>query len=516
MDIEDIKSPLPPRRVDIPEEPKATPIQTVITEDINTDKNETGTETSFISSSSKPPRKTFDFKNLNKKQLIIFGGIGLAIILILFLIFGIIIPNLRKNSGQKTVINYWGLWENPSVINGIIADYESKNPNVQIKYTQQQRNDFRTRLAGRLAKSGEADGEVPDIFRIHSTWIPMFRNNLAPVPAATTNSLKMDSDFFDVYKKDLKEGNSYLAIPLMYDGLALFYNKDLIDAAQIELPKSWWNLENAANKLTVRDDLGNIKVAGVAMGLVDNVDHFSDILGLMAKQNGVDFLMDNEANNKKLQDVISFYSLFATKDKVWNSTLPSSTEMFAAGKLAFYFAPSWRVFNIEEMNPNLKFEITTVPQLPTLTNVPLDQITSDTDLTDIHWATYWVEGVNSKSKNQKEAWKFLEYLASKEGLEKMYAAESQIRSFGEIYPRKSMAESLNTNPRTNPFVSKANKAESWYLSSRTFDDGVNDEMIKYFGDAVNSVTLNGRDPGDVTTTLRSGINQLIQKYQLKK
>lgn len=520
MDIEDIKSPLPPRRANIQEEPEI-PIEIPPEENINVgekvSENEATNEPGFTSVSSKPiEKKGFDFKSLDKKQLIIFGGIGLAIVLIFILIFGVLVPNLRRNSGKKTVINYWGLWEDSSVINGIIADYEAKNPNIQIKYTQQQRNDYRTRLAGRLTKTGQSGEEVPDIFRIHSTWIPMFRNILAPVPTTTANNLKLDNDFFDTYKRDLKEGNSYLAIPLMYDGLALFYNKDLIDAAQVELPKSWWNLENAANKLTVRDNSGNIKIAGAAMGLVDNIDHWSDILGLMAKQNGVNFLINDPTNNKKLQDVIAFYTLFATKDKVWNSSLPSSTEMFAAGKLAFYFAPSWRIFNIEEMNPNLKFEITTVPQLPTLANVPIDQITNDTDLTDIHWSTYWVEGVNSKSKNQKEAWKFLEYLASNENLEKMFTTESQIRSFGEIYPKKSLAESLASNPKINPFTSKADKAENWYLASRTFDDGLNDEMIKYFGDAVNSVVKNGKDPSDVMTPLRNGVNQLIQKYQLKR
>jgi len=88
--------------------------------------------------------------------------------------------------------------------------------------------------------------------------------------------------------------------------------------------------------------------------------------------------------------------------------------------------------------------------LPTLQNISDSSANSTANLTNIHWATYWAEAVNSQSKHQKEAWKFLEFLASKESLEKMYTAASQTRSFGEIYPRLSLAEKLVAIPSSNP------------------------------------------------------------------
>ncbi len=165
--------------------------------------------------------------------------------------------------------------------------------------------------------------------------------------------------------------------------------------------------------------------------------------------------------------------------------------------------------------PGLKYEITTVPQLPTLTDVPLDQVNSDANLTNTHWGTYWIEGVNAKSKKQKEAWKFLEYLSTKESLEKFYTTASQVRSFGEIYPRKSMADKIAENTKINPFVKVANDAVSWYLCSRTFDEGLNDSMSKYFGDAVNSMVQKNIDQKVIMTDLRNGINQTVLKYGLQ-
>jgi ABC-type glycerol-3-phosphate transport system substrate-binding protein len=153
-----------------------------------------------------------------------------------------------------------------------------------------------------------------------------------------------------------------------------------------------------------------------------------------------------------------------------------------------------------------------VPQLPTLGGITSGD---DTELTDIHWASYWTEGVNKKSQHQEEAWKFLEYLSSKEVLEKLYTAQSQIRNFGEIYPRKSMTDKLKDNPKVWPFLSVANKASSWYLASETGDDGVNSEMQKYFTDGINGISREGSTT-ETMAALKSGISQLQQKYSLKK
>lgn len=445
--------------------------------------------------------------------------IPLAIIGVLLLlglvIYNFLLPVIRGKSTTVVTVNYWGLWEDQSIISSLIADFEAKNPGIKINYKTQQKNDYRSRLSGRLAKDPNGVDEVPDIFRIHSSWLPMFSGSLAPVPDATAKAIGLDTDFYPVYKTDLKTSGRYQAIPLMYDGLALFYNQDLLEKSQATLPKSWWDLQTVANKLTVRDDAGHLKVGGVAMGLTDNVDHWNDILGILLKQNGANILKDDVDNNNKIRDVISYYANFKTEYKTWDESMPPSTQAFAEGKLAFYFAPSWRIFNIEEMNPNLHFAITTVPQLATLDQQSGNSATSTANLTNIHWASYWAEAVNSRSKHQKEAFKFLEFLSSKESLEKMFTAASQTRSFGEIYPRISMGSKISNNAKIKPFISVAADAESGYLSSRTWDAGLNTELSKYFSDAINSIAQNGADPANSMTDLRAGINQIVAKYKLK-
>lgn len=498
MELQDFKSPLPPRRINVVEE-----TMPVTPPPVSLDK-EPAPE--VITTHPKPIS--------SKKSFIPYLIAIFVIALLAFLAFKFIIPYFKDKNSDPITLTYWGLWEDSSILQGIISEFESKNPKIKINYKKNDKTDYRSRLAGRLAKNSTQE-EVPDIFRIHSSWLPMFTQNIAPVPSSVATNINLEQDFYSVYKNDLKINNSYYAVPLMYDALVLFYNKDLIQKGGVELPKSWWDLQTTAAKLTVRDEQGNIEIAGVAMGLTENVDHWSDIIGLLLKQNGADILIDNADNDTKIQDVLSYYINFYTKYQTWDESLPPSTQLFSQGKLAFYLAPSWRVFNIEELNPNFSFEITTVPQLPTLQNISDSSTNPTANLTNIHWATYWAEAVNSQSKYQDEAWKFLEFLASKESLEKMYTAASQVRSFGEIYPRISMADKINTNPKLKPFLESANFAQSGYLSSRTFDDGLNSEFSKYFGDAINGMVINNNDPTTIMTALKNGIEQVIQKYNLR-
>lgn len=500
----DIQSPLPPRRISVDQEQPEGQDPTITAPSETT--TPLGEESISVSQPIEQEKKRFNWA-LVVVPLLILALVGGGITLL---------GRIRSNvtSGGNTNIVYWGLWENSAVMEGVIADFEAKNPGIKVEYVRNEKNDYRSRLQNRLAKD-PSEVEVPDVFRFHSSWVPMFKNDLAKVPGSSVGSIGLETDFYEVFKRDLKLNGNWVGVPLMYDGLALYYNRDLVESAGKNVPRTWWDLKETAQDLTVKDETGAIKVAGVAMGLADNVDHFSDIIGLLLRQSGVD-IFNLGGDTTKLANVLQFYTNFRTEYGTWDETLAASTIQFANNKLAFYFAPSWRAFNIEDMNPGLNYEISNVPQLPTLENIPLDQPIADENLTNIHWATYWAEGVNPKSKKQQAAFKFVEFLASKDSLTKMYLAAGQQRSFGEIYPRKSLKATMEENKRTRGFVSVADLAQSGYLSSRTWDGegGINDTLANYFKDAVNSLTGTGREMKPTMEALTAGIGQVRDRFRL--
>lgn len=440
--------------------------------------------------------RKFPIKNalIGLIALVLLGGIAVGANMFFF--------SKKAPVGPKGPVElvYWGLWEDSSTIAGLISEYESKNKNVKIKYLKQSKEDYRERLANSLAK-----GAGPDIFRFHNTWVPMLSSQLASLPPAVMDPAAYQKTFYPVAAGDLRRGADIVGIPLMFDGLGLYINENIFGQAGKSPPSTWDELRKLALELTVRDSSGRIEQAGAALGRTENVDHWEDILALMMLQNGADLA---NPTGKLAEDSLAFFTVFAKQDGVWDETLPPSTQAFAAGKLAMYFGPSWRAFEIKTLNPNVPFRVVPVPQLPK---------TRPTD-PDVTWASYWAEGVWGKSKYQKEAWEFLKFLASKDSLQKMYQLTSQSRLFGPPYPLPEMAGLLKDDPVVGAFVSQAPASKSWYLASRTFDGatGINSRISAYFQDAVNSVANGEKDPKKALETVASGIKQVLSSYQVTR
>lgn len=423
-----------------------------------------------------------------------------AILLLAGLSFGLlrfVLPRLAQP--QELTLTYWGLWEDETIIAPLIAEYEKENPKVKIKYLKQASQDYRERLQNSLAK-----GEGPDIFRFHNTWVPMLAAELSPVPAQVLDAATFAQAFYPTVATDLTWGANIVGIPLEFDGLALFINEDIFSAAGKAPPATWDELRRTALELTIRNERGEIAQAGVALGNAANVDHWQDILSLMMLQNGADLA---SPTGKLAEDALAFYTIFTRSDRVWDETLPPSTLAFSGGNLAMYFGPSWRIFEIKTINPNLHFRVVPVPQLPK----------TEPNARDLAWASYWVEGVWTKSKAHDQAWDFLKFLSSRQSLTKLYENAAKTRLFGEPYARVDMANLLENDPLLGAYIRQAPYSRSWYLASRTFDGptGINSRISKYFEDAINAVSQ-GEDPTKALETAAAGVSQVLSTYGISR
>ena len=435
------------------------------------------------------PKKTFPK---------IFIWIGIAVLVIILIVVGFSVFTKVKPGGST--ITWWGLWEDNNVVAPSISAYESAHPNVKITYVKQSPQDYRERLTSALAR-----GTGPDIFSFHNTWVPMFKNDLDTLPTSVMNPADFAKNFYPIMSSDLTSGNGIVGIPIGYDALTLYINEDIFNKAGKTPPTTWDDLRTLARELTVKDDQGAITQSGMALGRTENVDHWPEILGLMMLQNGVDL---TNPTGKPAEDALTFFTIFSSVDGVWDPTLPSSTQAFAAGKLAMYIGPSWRAFEIFDQNPNLKFRTVAVPQLPKDNPKQLD----------ITYATYWAQGVWAKSGKKSAAWDFLKFLSTPDSLQKLFANESKVRNFGEPYPRVDMANLLTNHPLIGSIITQAPGAESWYLASRTFDGptGINSQLINYFGDAVNAVADGKSSVTQALQTAAAGVQQVLSQYRLVK
>ncbi|MFI5265197.1 MAG: ABC transporter substrate-binding protein [Candidatus Levyibacteriota bacterium] len=441
----------------------------------------------------------------NKTVSILIGAVVLILIIVLTYLF--VWPMIFPSKPGKATLTYWGLWEDPSVMNQIIADFNRQYPDIKVTYEQQDikgLGKYIDRLTTRIQ-----NGTGPDIFRYHSSWPTELKGFLLPFPADVVTSLSLDVAYYGAVKKDLKINGAYYGVPLGIDTLALFVNQDLLKAADVANPPSNWNeLIDTAATLTVPDETGKIKTAGVALGTYDNIFHASDIISLLFVQNGANLYgLAGPAKQNAVEALGKYYTFFAQGDqngsgKTWDQSMENSKLAFADGKLAMYFGYSWDIFEIKAKNPNLNFKVVPVPHIPSDTN---EQIRSQTI------ASYWVEGVSTKTKHAKEAFTFIKFLGEKSTLEKLYTLESKTRLFGELYPRKDMKPLLSGNALVAPFLDQADNAASTPFSSETYDDSMNSALNTYLGNAVNSI-LNGTSPDSAIDTLGAGETQVLSKY----
>lgn len=426
-------------------------------------------------------------------------GIGAGIFfLLLFLLVTFILPIFaRPKTPGHVTLTYWGLWEDANIMQPLIDGFERSHPNVTINYLKEDPNQYRARVMTRIK-----NGNGPDIFRFHNSWMPMLTGYLLPFSQDTITQAQFKNDFYPVMQSDLIKNGAIYGIPLEIDTLSLFVNTDILKSAGVSVPKTWNEFIAASKQLTVKDTDGAIKTAGAALGTYDNVAHAPDILSMLLVQQGADLhkLADTPSD---VSDTLKFYTSFAKdQNNVWDTSFDNSLTQFAKGNVGMYFGYSWDILTIKAINPDLNFSIHPVPNLYGR---------------GMTVASYWVEGVSATTKHPKEALEFMRYLSQKETEQTFYTATvNSGRPIGELYARQDLAPLLKDDPLAAPFISQAKQAFSSYFIDKTSDGekGINSVADTYLGNAVRSV-LGDTSEESAAETLIQGITQMLSQYEKK-
>jgi len=430
-------------------------------------------------------------------KLIVPIGIGILVVgLIIFILSKVLVSSQPKEGkvtpGQAVTLTYWGLWEPTQVMKPLIDQFESQNPKIKIDYQLQSPQDYQDRLNTALESNNP-----PDIIRLHTTWLPVFIKNLLPAPANTVSASTLATNFYPIINKLLVVDNQVYGIPIAAESLGLFINTTMFQQKSLQPPKTWEDLTTAARALKDVDPLtGKITRAGVALGNTSNIDHWPDIITLMLFQSGVNLY---DPTGEELETTLRYYVQFVTKDHVWDDTLPNSTVAFANEKVGMIFAPTWRAREIKEINPSLAWKVVPVPQLP--------------DSSTVNWASIWFEGVPKNSKHPKEAWIFLNYLASAQAQQLLFESAAKDREFPQPPAHKAVAAIAQNNPVISPFITGLETAKSFYTAGDTRDSstGLNSRLIKYLEDALNGIARSQSVP-QTLETLNKGFKQVLGQY----
>ncbi len=440
------------------------------------------------------------------------------------------------NSGLKTppasskpiVLNYWRVLDDGDAFQDTINAYRSLHPNVTINYRKLRLDEYEGELVNAFAED-----RGPDIFTVHNDWIRSYQPKLLPAPASVKVAFReiqgfqkeqvwvqktlpvitpaqvknnyVDQVGHDVITKgqssDPKQGivDQLWGLPLAMDTMALYYNKDILNAAGIPTPASTWaEFQDHVKRLTTYDQQGKLVKPAAGIGTSRNVDRSFDLLSLLMMQDGAEMADANglptfdKTPQGMTRDVapgveaLTFYTDFANPSKevfTWDDTQPNSFDAFAAGKTAYYFGYSYALPMLKARAPKLNFGITNVPQID-----PANKA---------NYANYWVEAVSKKTKVPDVAWDFLQFAAAAD------QAKLYLNRTGKPTALRSLVNTQLNDPNVGIFASQVLTAKSWY-------QGTNVQATQAaFNEMIDS-TLAGTPPDRALNLASQTIAQTIR------
>ena len=367
---------------------------------------------------------TLDFFSGLSKQQVAMLAIGVVIILLVLLGVTGIIPIFK--SGQNTDPNFpagkvllkvWGVGDEGAVFSQIGQTYKMQDiaKNVSIQYTKFDDEDTYQRALTEALASGQG----PDIFMVKNTWIPKDIQKLYPAPSTLLATLTVQKSFPQAVAQDTiktaSDGLAYVyALPLHFDALALFYNKDIFNAHAIVYPPTTWDEVVAlVPKLRVQDAQKNITLAPIALGSTKTIEIFDDVLTTLMMQSGAtitktdgQIMFDSQA-----QKATEFFLQFSNPSNVyygWNDTLGDARDAFASQKLAMMVDYYSATEKIKAKNNFIQMEVAPLPQISSSTQ---DKKTL---------ASYWTLGVSRVSQQPYVAWHFVRYLTLNSDINTIY------------------------------------------------------------------------------------------------
>ena len=219
-------------------------------------------------------------------------------------------------------------------------------------------------------------GTPPDVILFSSETFSQFKNRLYTIPyAAYSERAYRDTNIDGAQIFLSKDGIT--ALPLAVDPIVTYYNKDLLASANFVIPPATWSaVTKSVPIFTKHTTNGGISQVAIALGTDQNVTNVRDILSTLFLQTGSPIVSYNASTGKNVSELaganinsnaqaLAFYTSFANPSNTnysWNNSLPSSLQMFLAGKSAYYIGRASELFTIQAQNPNLNFDVAPIFQ----------------------------------------------------------------------------------------------------------------------------------------------------------
>ncbi|MFD7136378.1 extracellular solute-binding protein [Streptomyces sp. NPDC059894] len=299
--------------------------------------------------------------------------------------------------------------------------FEKEHPGVDVKYVNVPFGEANAKFKNAAGGNSGA----PDVMRTEVAWVADFASIGYLAPLDGTAALDNEADYLPQAAASTKYEDKTYAVPQVIDTLALFYNKQLLEDAGVEVPTSLTELKTTATKIEKETGATGLYLRG------DDPYWFLPYLygegGDLVDEESKKITIDDEPGAKAyaaMKDLVDSKAAITDAADGWNNM----QNAFKSGKVAMMVNGPWA---IEDVKSGQKFED---PANLGVAPVPAGSVKAGSPQGG------WNLSVYAGSKNLDASYAFVKYMSSAEVQQQTTEKLSLLPTRASVYEVPSVAD----------------------------------------------------------------------------
>lgn len=364
-------------------------------------------------------------------------------------------------SAEETVTIRYGIWDSNQepTLRAIADRFEEENPNIKVEIELTPYKEYFTVL-----ETSATGGSAPDVFWMNAPHVTEYARggmltDLSPLIEGSELVAKEDfpESLINLYTVD----GTWYGMPKGFDTIAVWYNKELFDAAGVEYPTDDWTWEEFVEKAEQLTDPEQ-GIFGTAVQLDEQAGWYNTIGsfgGFVISEDKKTSGFDDEKTKAGIQCWVDLIDKGVSPTYAQLSDTGSQS-MFESGKIAMLWNGSWTVseyLGIDEIKD--KIDVVALPSVDGKQSCVIHGLGNV---------------IFSQSKHPEEAWKFVEFLGGKEAMTMQAEAAIDISARTETtsiwvdsHPEYNLQVYMDAAQYAYPYPASANTS-AW--SSPMYDE----------------------------------------------
>lgn len=381
------------------------------------------------------------------------------------------------------------------IIDQLVADFEAENPNISVTPI------FGGSYAETMTKVQTAvqGGNSPDLAVLFAIDLYTLLSMDAIEKLNSYAEEEFFEDFFEGFMANSSVGEDVWSIPFQRSTIVLYYNKDAFKEAGLDPeqpPTNWDELVEYADKLTVKDESGNVTQWGLEIPSTGYQYWMFQALALQTDKNimsddGTEVYFDTPANVEALQFYVDLGQKHGVMPKgtiEW-ATVPSD---FISGKTAMMYHTTGNLTTVKE-GADFDFGVAFLPA-----NKQYGSPTGGGNL-------YIFKDI--PEENKKAAWKFIEFLTEPERVAQWSIDTGYVATRKSAYETELLKNYIQEFPEAEVAKDQLEYADS---ELSTYQNG---NVQKILNDLIQAALNGEMSPEEALKKAQADADKVLERFQ---